>query len=69
MTSSCPYKFSLGKPNEGFHTHVGGVAIGDVIGTLLIIWIIVYYTHWDFSLTTSIVFLLAFSLHRLFCVN
>lgn len=29
------YKDMLGKPNEGFHTHVGGIAIMDVLATII----------------------------------
>lgn len=65
----CKYKFSLGIPNKGFHTHIGGVAMGDVIATLLGVWILVYFTHWDFSLVAAVAFLLAFLLHKWYCVN
>ena len=67
--SLCQYKHSLGIPGRGVHTHFGGVAWGDVIPTILVIWLIVYYTHWDFSLVASWVFFIAFLLHTLFCVN
>jgi len=30
----CPYANVLGTPNEGFHTNVFGVAVGDVVGTV-----------------------------------
>jgi hypothetical protein len=67
--SLCKYKHSLGIPNKGFHQHIGGVAMGDVIGTLLIVWLIVYNTHWDFSLVAAVAFGLAYVLHRLFCIQ
>lgn len=65
----CEYKDVLGQPGVGFHTHIGGVAWGDVIGTILIVWAIVYMTKWDFSLVASWAFFLAFLLHRAFCIQ
>ena len=61
---------STGHPwKAGFHTHIGKIALGDVVGTLLIVWAIVYWTHWDFSLVAAVAFFLAFVLHRLFCIR
>jgi hypothetical protein len=68
MSSYCQYKHALGVPGKGFHTHFGGVAWGDVIGTILIAWLIVHLTHWDFSLVSAVLFFAAFGLHKVFCV-
>jgi len=65
----CSYRFALGHPNQGFHTHVGGVAVGDVVATLIISWLVVRATHANFSLVAGLAFLLAFALHKVFCVH
>ena len=43
---------SLGKPNEGLHTNVGGIAIFDVALTLGASYLIARRMKWDFALTT-----------------
>jgi hypothetical protein len=67
--SFCQYKNALGTPNAGFHKHVAGVAVGDVIVTLIVVFILVKLFKWDFSLTAGILFLLAFALHKMFCIR
>lgn len=69
MGTYCSYRNALGKPNQGFHTHIGGVALGDILGTLVVAWIIVRFTHWDFSLVAAILFFMAYGLHRMFCIK
>jgi hypothetical protein len=74
MSKLCPYRDVLGKPNEGFHKHFLGIAINDVIGTILIgilIWFILDKTshHVDLWKIEVFLFLLAIVLHRMFCVN
>jgi hypothetical protein len=67
--SRCDWSEALGVPGKGFHTHWGGVAWGDVIGTILIAWAIQYGTKGSFSLIAGVLFLLAFGLHEYFCVK
>lgn len=43
---------SLGRPNEGIHTNVGGVAIFDVAATVGASYWISQRMKWDFALTT-----------------
>ena len=66
---SCIYKDSLGIPGQGFHTHILGVAILDVIGTILIAELLAYIFNWNIYLTMIAVFLTGIVLHRIFCVR
>ncbi len=71
------YKNSLGEPNKGFHTHYFGFAIGDLLLTMIISFLIMLYTKKYFNISHSLVFgivllillLLAEYLHKLFGVN
>jgi hypothetical protein len=72
----CKYKDLLGKPNQGFHKHILGIALFDVIGTLVISFIIYKLPLWSekptkkfFFIIFISVFLLGIILHRIFCVN
>jgi hypothetical protein len=65
----CKYSTSLGIPNVGFHEHVLGVAIFDVIGTIVIGIIIALLFKWNILITISILFILGIVAHRLFCVR
>ena len=66
---SCIYKDSLGTPGQGFHTHFLGVAILDVIGTILVAELLSYVFNWNIYLTMIAVFLTGIVLHRIFCVR
>ena len=66
---SCIYKDSLGIPGQGFHTHILGVAILDVIGSILIAELLSYIFNWNIYLTMIAVFLTGIVLHRIFCVR
>ena len=66
---SCVYQDSLGIPGQGFHTHFLGVAILDVIGTILIAEILAHVFNWNIYLTLIAVFLTGIVLHRMFCVR
>jgi NhaP-type Na+/H+ or K+/H+ antiporter len=66
---SCIYKDSLGIPGQGFHTHLLGIAILDVIGTILIAEILAYVFNWNIYLTLIAAFLTGIVLHRMFCVR
>ena len=61
---------ALGVPGKGAHSiRLGGVAIVDVIMTLLGAYIIAYFTRTSFAWTAAGFFLLGIILHRLFCVR
>jgi hypothetical protein len=75
--SLCQYKYALGVPGKGVHRHVGGVAIMDVLGTLLVAAIatVVFENDDDeqtrmtrFYRNALALFLLGIVLHWLFCV-
>lgn len=66
---SCIYKDSLGIPGQGFHTHFLGIAILDVIGTILIAELLSYVFNWNIYLTMIATFLTGIVLHRMFCVR
>jgi hypothetical protein len=66
----CMYKDIFGKPNEGVHKNrLFGVAIVDVILTVLIGYFIA--RQYDYSLfhVLLVLFIIAILSHRLFCVS
>jgi len=66
----CKYRNALGVPGKGVHSiRLGGVAIMDVIMTLVGAYIISRATHTSFAWTAAGFFLLGIILHRLFCVR
>jgi hypothetical protein len=65
----CNYKNALGIPGKGIHFHVFGVAIMDVIMTILSGALLAYLFKWNYLWTIIILFLLGIILHRLFCVK
>jgi len=66
----CQYKDSLGKPNQGIHQYrLFGVAIVDVIMTIVGAGIISYFAKYNFWMILVILFLLGIILHRIFCVR
>ena len=72
MTSSfnlCKYRNALGVPGKGVHSvRLGGVAVVDVIMTLVGAYIIARWARVSFAWTAAGLFLLGI-LHRLFCVR
>ena len=70
MTNLCKYKDILGVPCEGIHSYrFGGVAIMDVIMTIIAGFFISYFFKKSFLYTTIFLFVLGIILHRLFCVR
>jgi hypothetical protein len=70
MNGLCEYKDALGKPGKGVHSYrFMGVAVADVIMTLIGALLISYYTKYSFVLVSVILFSLGIFLHRLFCVR
>jgi len=66
----CKYQNSLGVPHQGVHSYrLFGVAIVDVIFTIIGAMIISYFSKRSFVYTLIFLFLLGIILHRLFCVR
>jgi len=66
----CKYKNALGVPGKGVHSYrLFGVAIVDVIMTVVAAYIFSYFTNYSFLHTTIILFILGILLHHVFCVR
>ena len=66
----CKYKNALGIPKKGVHSYrFFGLAIADVIMTIIGAFIIAYFTKQKFVYVLLILFILGIILHRLFCVR
>lgn len=57
----------LGKPGEGIHVHVGGIAIADVIMTVGLAYGLSKYTG-SFMYMFVLLMIIATALHYAFCV-
>lgn len=73
----CQYKYNLGVPNRGFHKHYFGFAIGDLIATIIVSFIIMLYIKDKFqNISHSLLFgivlfillLIAEYLHKSVCL-
>jgi hypothetical protein len=70
MKELCKYKNILGKPGTGVHSYrFMNIAIVDVLLTLLLAFVISYYTKYSFLYVSIILFILGIIMHRLFCVR
>ena len=70
MVDLCKYKNALGEPGKGVHSYrLFGVAIADVIMTLIGAAIISYFSGYSFFYVAVVLFILGIVLHRLFCVR
>jgi hypothetical protein len=70
MVDLCKYKHALGVPKKGIHsTRFMGVAIVDVIFTIIAAFFISYLTKYSFIKTLIVLFILGIFLHRMFCVR
>lgn len=68
--SLCQYKNILGKVGEGVHSvRFMGLAIVDVLFTILGAYLLSLIFHWNFWITLLVIFILGIILHRLFCVR
>jgi hypothetical protein len=68
--SLCQYKDILGKVGEGVHSpRFLGVAIVDVLLTILGSYLLSLTFHWNFWITMLCLFILGVILHRIFCVR
>jgi len=66
----CKYKNILGEPDKGIHSYrLFGLAIADVIMTIIVAWVLSYFFKLGFAKTLIILFLLGIILHRSFCVR
>ena len=65
----CKFNTSLGIPDVGVHTHFLGVAVFDVVGTIVIGVILSFLFKWNIIFTITILFILGIIAHRLFCVR
>lgn len=67
--SLCKYADIFGVPGQGAHTHVGGIAIVDVLATLLAAYAIAHFYHFKTWKVFVILMLLSVPIHILFCVD
>ena len=66
----CNYRDIFGKVGKGVHSYrLFGVAIADVIMTLIGAAIISYFSGYSFFYVAVVLFILGIVLHRLFCVR
>ena len=66
----CPYKKALGEPGKGVHSiRFMGLAVFDVLGTIVGGYGISKVTGMSVYESTLILFLLGIILHRAFCVD
>ena len=64
----CKYKNSLGDQGKGIHSYrLFGVAIVDVIMTILGAYLLSYFFNVSFTYTLIILFGLGIFLHHIFC--
>mgnify|MGYP001594651001 CR=1 FL=1 len=66
---SCKYKNIFGKPKEGVHFHVFGIAIVDLSLTVLLAYLISRYKKINFLIVLTICMLVAIIIHYIFCVK
>lgn len=68
--SLCKYKHVFGVEAEGFHSYrILNIAIFDVIGTIIIAWLISITFNIYFGYVIVCAFVLGIIMHRVFCVN
>jgi uncharacterized membrane protein len=66
----CKYKNALGVPGKGVHSYrLFGVAIADVIMTIIGALLISFFFKTNFIYTLVVIFVLGIALHRVFCVR
>ncbi len=68
--SLCKYKDAFGKPGEGPHKYrIFNIAIVDTLLTVLLAFIIAYFSSVSLVYVIPFTFILGIVLHRLFCVR
>ena len=66
----CKYKNILGEPNKGVHSfRIFNIAIVDVLLTILLAYILYFFTNYKFIYILIIMFILGIISHRFFCVR
>lgn len=66
----CKYKNIFGEPGTGAHKYrIAGIAIVDVILTILFGILISYFSGWSIYTVLIILFISGIIIHRLFCVR
>lgn len=66
----CPYKYIFGIPRQGFHsTRIFDLAVGDIVGTILLAWLISFVYKTGFVKTLFWTFIVGEILHYLFGVQ
>ena len=66
----CKYKDVFGKPGEGAHKYrIFDIAIVDTLLTVLLAYIIAYFSGISLMYVIPVTFLFGIVLHRLFCVR
>lgn len=70
MSGLCQYKDIFGKPGEGIHaSRIAGLALNDIIPTILLILGISYLANTPLYLTTIFVVITTIFIHKMFCVD
>ncbi len=66
----CKHSNIFGEPEKGLHSYrVLNIAIIDVLVTIIISYIIHYYTKVSFAYILLFLFILSIILHKIFCVK
>lgn len=66
----CKYRDALGVPGQGVHAYrFMGVAIVDVVLTVIAAAVIAVVTGWPFIYVLTGLFVVGIIMHRLFCVR
>ena len=64
---SCPYKFLLGIPKQGFHsTRIFGYALNDIIGTIVLALITTFISNSNFLMNLFIWLVIGELLHYVY---
>jgi fatty acid desaturase len=68
--SLCKYKDAFGKPGEGAHQYrIFNVAIFDTVLTVLLAFVIAYFSGVSLVYVVPFTFILGIVVHRVFCVR
>lgn len=70
MLDLCKYKNAFGKPREGLRKYrIFDIAIYDVVVTMIIVYILCWFTKLPYWYSLLFIFALGILAHRLFCVR
>ena len=66
----CKYKNIFGEPGKGAHSYrIFNIAIVDVLFTIILVYLICWFTNFPFWRTLVLTFIIGILAHRLFCVR